>query len=224
MEVALAEADGAEVVISYPPEAGLDRGLAAALAEHRPQRLVYLSSTGVFGGAVGRVDEDTPTSPDEPRAAGRLAAEDLYRDLGGVILRVAGIYGPGRGVHQRLSAGTWRLPGDGSGHVSRVHVDDLVGAIETALERAPPGQVLCVADDQAATHRELAQFVCERLRLPMPPQIPLEQVHPSLRANRQVSNARLRALGWAAAYPTFREGYEALWAEEAATASVGSGP
>ena len=115
-----------------------------------------------------------------------------------------------------MRAGTWRIPGDGRGHVSRVHVDDLVEAIRIALRQGAPGSVLCVADDQAATHLELAEFLSAKLGVSMPPFVPIDQVHESLRGDREIVNARLRALGWRPKYPTLREGYEEVLAEEVA--------
>ncbi len=215
LDDALEAGAGADLVVSIPPEAGLDARIAERLGRNPPDRCVYLSSTGVYGALKGRVDEASPVAFDEPRARPRLEAENLFRSIGGIVLRVAGIYGPGRGIQERMRAGSWRIPGDGSGHVSRVHVDDLVEAIRLALLRAEPGSVLCVADDQAATHRELAEFLSAKLRVPMPAHIPLEQVHESLRGDREILNARLRALGWRPRYPTFREGYESVLAESA---------
>lgn len=199
-------AAGAHVVVSLPPEAGLDEAVAEALVENRPARLVYLSSTGVYGGARGAVDENTPV--DETHA--RVHAERLYQGAGAVVLRIAGIYGPGRGLHERLRTGAFRMPGDGAGRSSRVHVEDLCAAIEVALRSAPPGEVLNVADDDPAPLREVVAWLCERLALPMPPSIPLEQAPVTLRGDRAIVNARLKALGWQPRFPTYREGFSAL--------------
>lgn len=211
---ALERTGGAEVVVSVPPEAHRDLAYAEAFAARRPARLVYLSSTGVYGGLGGPVDEASPVDPTAPSGAGRLAAEALYRPLGGVALRTAGIYGPGRGLHQRLLAGTYRLPGGGTRRISRVHVEDLATAITTALTRAAPGSVLCVADDAPVPQVEAVQWLCARLGLPLPPSIPQEEAPPTLRGDRAVQNARLRALGWVPRYPTYREGFAAVLEEE----------
>lgn len=211
-------ARGAHVAVSVPPEAGLDAALAEALAEARPARLAYVSSTGVYGAARGRVDEDTPAHPTTPAGVARLAAEDRYRALGGVVLRAAGIYGPGRGVHRRLAEGTLRVPDDGGGRISRVHVDDLVEALRVALERGEPGGVYAVADGHATPLAQVADLAAARLGLPSAPRAPREALHESLRGDRDVSPARLRALGWVPRYPDYASGLAALLAEEAAAA------
>jgi nucleoside-diphosphate-sugar epimerase len=210
LDEAVASAKGARVVVSVPPDAGLDASLAESLGRGGPARLVYLSSTGVYGGARGHVDEDTPVEPTAPNARGRLDAEARYRPLGGISLRIAGIYGPGRGLHERIRSGTYRLPEGGGGRISRVHVDDLVEALRVVLERGAPGGTYNVADDRPATQAETVGWLCERLGLPLPPTVPLSSMPESLRGDRAISNARLKALGWRPRYPDFIAGFSAL--------------
>jgi nucleoside-diphosphate-sugar epimerase len=210
LEEALALTEGSHAVHSVPPDAGLDARIAETLALHPPARLVYLSSTGVYGAARGDVDEDTPVDASTPAARGRIEAEARFRPLGAVVLRIAGIYGPGRGAHSRLLAGTLRLPEGGGGRISRVHVDDLVQAIALALERGVPGSVYCVADDRAATQGETVAWLCSRLGVPAPPTVPLASLHETLRGDRAVKNVRLRTLGWVPRYPDFETGFAAV--------------
>jgi len=210
LEEALERLEGSHAVHSVPPDAGLDARIAEAVARQPPARLVYLSSTGVYGAARGEVDEDTPVEPSTPAGRGRLEAEARFRPLGAVVLRSAGIYGPGRGSHSRLLAGTLRLPEGGGGRISRVHVDDLVEAIRVALARGEPGGVYCVADDRAATQGETVAWLCSRLGLPLPPTVPLVSLHETLRGDRAVKNARLKALGWIPRYPEFSTGFAAV--------------
>lgn len=214
LDEALGQTEGAHVVVSIPPDAGLDARVAEALSRHPPARLVYLSSTGVYGAARGHVDEDTPVDASMPTARARLDAEARYRPLGAVVLRIAGIYGPGRGAHTRLLSGALRLPEGGGGRISRVHVDDLVEAVRVVLARGTPGAVYCVADDRPATQAETTLWLCERLGLPPPPTVPLAQLHESLRGDRAVSNARLQALGWTPRHPDFVAGFTAVLQEE----------
>lgn len=214
LDEVLGQMRGAHVVLSVPPDAGLDGRLEEALRQGPPERLVYLSSTGVYGAARGAVDEDTPVDPSMPTARGRIEAEARFRPLGAMALRIAGIYGPGRGSHSRLLAGTWRLPEGGGGRISRIHVDDLVEAIRVVLEKGEAGSVYCVADDRPATQGETASWLCQRLGLPLPPFVPLTSLHESLRGDRAVSNARLKALGWRPKYPDFQTGFASVLAAE----------
>jgi nucleoside-diphosphate-sugar epimerase len=214
-------AAGAIVVHLAPPlsdDGAADGALAAALARRGARRLVYLSSTGVYApGGGARVDEDWPLAPATQAGARRLAAERAIAEAaarGGlplVILRAAGIYGPGRGVAARLRAGTYRIVGDGAAHVSRVHVDDLVAAIRLAATGpAPAGAVYNVADRDpcaAAAHGDAA---AARLGVPPPPRVPVTAVSPEvagmLLADRRIDAGRLeRELGWAPRYPSWRD-------------------
>lgn len=210
LEEALERLEGSHVVHSVPPDAGLDARIAEAVAQRPPSRFVYLSSTGVYGAARGAVDEDTPVDPSSAAGRGRLDAETRFRPLGAVVLRIAGIYGPGRGTHSRLLAGNVRLPEGGGGRISRVHVEDLVEAIRVALERGDPGSVYCVADDRPATQGETVGWLCSRLGLPLPPTVPLASLHETLRGDRAVSNARLKTLGWVPRYADFSTGFSAV--------------
>src|SRR5207245_790447 len=94
----------------------------------------------------------------DAEAMTRIAEEsavDMARisGLSTVVLRLAAIYGPGRGVRERLKAGSYKLLDDGAHYFSRVHVDDLVAIVRAAAERAPGGAVYCVADDRPTTQR-----------------------------------------------------------------------
>src|SRR5262249_34384950 len=142
-------------------------------------RFIYLSSTAVFGetpyGEI--VDEDTAISVTDAEAAPRIAEESAVETsrmagLQTVVLRLAAIYGPGRGVRERLKAGTYQLVDDGMPYFSRVHVDDLVGIIRVAADRAPGGALYCVADDRPSTQREYADWLTEHLGTPRPPSVP----------------------------------------------------
>ncbi len=129
---------------------------------------------------------------------------------------MAGIYGPGRGLHQRVAAGTPKLADGGHNRISRIHVDDLGAAIRVALERGEPGSVLCVADDAPVPQLEVVRWLCERLGVPLPPSVPASDVPVTLRGDRAVRNERLKALGWSPRYPGYREGFAAALDEERA--------
>jgi len=111
------------VLVTDPSEPATDHAILLLLS--RARAAVYVSSTGVYGNASGRIDEVTPLDSAEPRAASRIAAENLARAAGAVVLRAAAIYGPGRGLHVRLAPGEHRIAEGGRSVVSWIHVEDL---------------------------------------------------------------------------------------------------
>jgi len=197
--------DGADVLVTLPPDGATDAAIAPATT--RARAVVYVSSTAVYGARTGRIDEDTPTEPRDPLGVARLGAEALWRDAGATALRAPGIYGPWRGIHRRLLEGVHRVPGDGARVVSRVHVEDLAAMALACLERAPRGACFVAGDDAPVPQIEVIRGVCGWLGLPLPASVPLEAVPETLRVDRAVDNARVkRATGIALGYPTWREG------------------
>jgi nucleoside-diphosphate-sugar epimerase len=200
---------GGDLVVAYPPDGATDARLTAV--DLRARRIVYVSSTGVYGDARGDVDEATPEAPDAARGRARLEAESRWRSRGAIAIRAAGIYGPGRGIHQRLANAAFRIPGDGANTVSRIHVDDLAALIECALARAKPGSVYVAADDAPVPQIEAVRFVCALLGIAEPPHVAIEDASETLRHDRHVRNARAkRDLGWVLRYPSYREGFRAV--------------
>jgi nucleoside-diphosphate-sugar epimerase len=183
------------------------------------ERLVYVSSTAVYGPASGEwVDESWPIAP--ATAAGRArAAAEAALSPDAITLRPAGIYGPGRGLVERIRAGTYRIVGDGGAHVSRIHVDDLVDAIVRAGATTFAGPVN-VADDDPAPIAEVADTIAARFGLAAPPRVPAESVAPEiagmLTANRRIANARMKEqLGVRLRYPSWRTQLEDVSADGA---------
>jgi nucleoside-diphosphate-sugar epimerase len=198
--------DATLVAATFPPDGSTDRDVAAAVA--RAAAVVYVSTTGVYGGARGRVDEATSTDSSTPRAVARLDAERLWRDVGAVIVRAPGIYGPGRGLHLRVARRTFRIPGDGTRFVSRIHVDDLAASIWALLTRGERDATFVAGDCEPATHLDVVGWLCAAMKLPLPEHVPLEKVDETLRNGRRVDSSQLRALvGLPLAYPTYREGF-----------------
>lgn len=220
---------GAFIVHTAPPAAPAAAGeenLVAAAAAAGARRLVYVSSSGVYGrGTGGWIDEDAPVSPTGPIGARRLEAETALlaaaARLGveAVSLRAAAIYGPTRGSHVSILAGTHRVP-NSAGFVSRIHVDDLGAAIvSAALAPRLIHSIYNVADNEPTLARRYADDVSAVLGVPPPPTVAPDQSSPAARellgADRRVSNRRLlQELGVELAYPTWREGLRQALAEE----------
>jgi len=201
------------VLVSFPP-AGQENDQAElrylpAAAAPALKKIVYISSTAVYGQTSGVIDETTPTSAGA-EAAARLAAENYMRGLGACVLRAPGLYGPFTGLHKRLLAGTYNLPGDGGNYVSRIHLDDLARIICAAFERAAAGSTYLVGDLQPSTHIETVTWLCGKLNLPLPPSLPLDDpsIHSTMRASRRVDSSLLRRqLQIDLNYPTYKEGF-----------------
>jgi nucleoside-diphosphate-sugar epimerase len=202
--------DGAtHVVVAFPPDGSTDARVAPLLAH--AAAVTYVSSTGVYGDHRGRVDDETPVPAPTARSARILAAEDAYRarsGAGATILRCPGLYGRERGLHLRILRGEHRIPGDGARFLSRIHVDDLAALVlSSGSQRANAPETFVVGDLEPAPHVDVVRFVCDTYRVPMPPFVPLESVHESLRADRRVDGARARArFDVRFVYPTYREG------------------
>ena len=175
-----------------------------------PGRMVYLSTTGVYG-AQRDVDEITRPAPATEREMLRLEAEDavLRGPWSSLVLRPAAIYGPGRGIHVSMQAGLFQLAGQGDNFVSRIHVEDLAAHVEAALLSELTG-AYPVGDELPCTSREIAEFCARLLNLPMPPAVSREVLHETRRADRRVDGRAIRArLGITLRYPTYREGIQA---------------
>jgi len=198
---------GATIVCCAPPGADPAREIANLVALGG-RRLVYISSTGVYAPGGGAwVDESWPLEPVTASGRARLAAERALPPQT-AILRAPGIHGPGRGLVERIRAGTYRIIGDGTAHVSRVHVDDLVEAIVRAGASDVAG-AFNIADDDPAPIGEVADAVAAHFGLPPPPRVPASSVAPEvagmLTADRRIANGRMkRELGVVLRYPSWR--------------------
>jgi len=190
----------------------------AWLGERPPRALVYTSSTGVYAQDHGEeVTEASPAGPGTGTTAVLLEAERHLLDAAaggfpGMVLRVSGIYGPGRGYWLRqFLAGEARLDGTGDRWLNMVHRDDVAGAVQAALVRGQPGAVYNVSDNEPVRQRDLFAWLAVRVGRPMPPPSPPgdgPRKRPA--TSKRISNRRLRTeLGYSLRFPTFREGYEA---------------
>lgn len=214
-----------------PPEAGgatdpRVAAFAAAMTQALPHRVVYLSTSGVYGDRDGGwVDEDTPPDPRTVRGKRRLSAEQTLRAWGErlgvpvIVLRVGGIYGPGRLPVQRLRQGLAVLEPAACGFTNRIHADDLATVCLAALERGRPGAVYNVSDGQPGTMTEYFLAVADRLGLPQPPTVSWEEAQRTLTPamlsylgeSRRMDTRRLREeLAVTLRYPTLADGLAAV--------------
>lgn len=219
---------GAQVFhLAPPPEAGTQdlhtRHLVAAFAQAgNPSRVVYISTTGVYGDCGGAwVDEDRPVHPQADRALRRWDAEQTlghWRTSTGsalVILRVAGIYGPGRLPLERIRAGLPLVRPEDAPWSNRIHADDLAAACIAAMDRGADGAIYNACDGDPSTMTDYFFQVADAAGLPRPPAIPLTEAEgvvsagmlSYLRESRRLSNRRLvEDLGVTLRYATLAQG------------------
>ena len=182
-----------------------------------PGKFVYTSSTSVYGQDDGSwVDESDETTPPTETGAILVETEKLLlraaveTGFPAVVLRLAGIYGPGRGYWlKQFLSGEAQLEAD-ERFLNMIHRDDAVGAILAALERGKSGSVYNVSDNEPASQRTIFTWLAQRLNRPLPPVASEPKARRRGATNKRISNRRLREeLGCTLRYPTFREGYAA---------------
>lgn len=214
--------DGETVILHSIPTLRTQSGLqeitpelVQALRISPPARIVYVSTTGVYG-ENRLVDETTLPAPRTEREHLRTIAEAaiLCGPWSSMILRPAAIYGPNRGIHASLRAGTFHLPENPSNYVSRIHVDDLAAHCHAAM-LSPLEGAFPVADEEPCTSLEAAQFCAKLLGISMPPSAPAEALGETRRADRRVDGSAIRELlSLRLLYPSYKTGFPACLASE----------
>jgi nucleoside-diphosphate-sugar epimerase len=226
LEQALIKAEA--IVVSIPPREGvgaaLDRFGPAIAAAPALRRIVYYSTIGVYGDHSGAwVDEASATRTRTARGLARLEDEARWTAAAGArgaeadILRLAGIYGPGRNALVSLRRGEARRIIKQGQVFNRAHVDDIAQISSLALTRGLEGAIWNVADDEPAPPQDVIAYAAALLGLDPPPEEAFEGATLSAMArefyadNKRVSIAKAKAeLRFAPAYPTYREGLKAL--------------
>lgn len=212
-------ADGRDAEAYERTYLGALRGLHGALrtgsdsGESVPPRVVLVSSTGVLGGGEGEVvTEETPPSPERDTARVLLAAEELAAELfpGLVIVRPAGIYGPGRtSLIDRVRRG------DALAHdrmTNRIHRDDLVTVLQTVLELPEPPALLHAVDTEPAVLGDVATHIAGLLGVPVPPDSSASSEGGP--RGKVLDASLMHGFVGELQYPTYREGYDALLSSE----------
>lgn len=217
------------LLISAPPAERQDPVLEhfseAIAAAPRLRWVGYLSTVGVYGDAGGAwVDETTPPNPATARARQRIAAEQLWLDLGASapfavhIFRLAGIYGPGRNALVKVADGTAKRIVKPGQVFNRIHTEDIAQVLMASIERPSRNAIYNVADDEPGPPQDVIAYAAELLGQEPPPEIPFEEADqtPMARAfyedNKRVRNTRIKSeLGVRLRYPTFRDGLRALF-------------
>jgi nucleoside-diphosphate-sugar epimerase len=204
------------------------RCCAGLIAHGMPalQWIAYLSTTGVYGDYDGDwVDETSPCIPASARSVRRLAVEGEWQQLATLrnvplaVLRLSGIYGPGRNALASISTGEARRIAAPGQWFNRIHVADIAGSA-AFLARSATGGVFNISDDEPAPPQDVILHAAALMGVAPPAEIPLDSplVTPALRtfysSNRRVSNQRIRSLGYRFRYPDYRAGLSAMWEDD----------
>jgi nucleoside-diphosphate-sugar epimerase len=224
-----AELEGTSaVLVTIPPHGrGQDpvlECLADRLQQLAPHWIGYLSTTGVYGDTGGAwVDETSPVAPGLPRSQARLACEQAWRNLGAPlqVFRLPAIYGPGRSPLDTLRKGEARLVHKPGQVFSRIHVDDIVGALLhcLALPASQRPSTLILADCCPCPSSEMLGYAAHLLGCKLPDVQHHDrcaaQLSPMARSfwseNRRASSRCLREeLGYQLRHPSYREGLRAV--------------
>ncbi len=219
------------LIVSIAPEEAGDPVLNAArqtIEEQMPclRWIGYLSTVGVYGDhSGGWVDETSECRPVSRRSVMRVAAEREWLALGEetglpvAILRLSGIYGPGRNAFVNLAAGTAKRLVKQGQVFNRIHVDDIAGALWHLIGH-DKGGVFNVTDDLPAPPQDVVAYAAGLMGVEPPPEIPFEtaQLSPMARSfygeNKRVSNAAIKQAGYRFRYPDYRSAFDAMWAAQ----------
>ena len=180
-----------------------------------PGRFLYVSSSSVYGQRDGEwIDETASTEPEEPAGKIVLEAESLLRARlpSAIVLRFSGIYGPGRLLRRTAIEAGEPIVGDAEKWLNLIHVDDGANAVMVAAERAEPGSIVNVCDDEPVRRREFYRTMAGLLNAPEPRFVsppPDAPTTPHERGNRRIRNRRLHELGVSLSYPNYRVGLSA---------------
>lgn len=222
---------GSVLLYFVPPPGGghsdlRARNFCSALhASAPPSRIIYMSATSVYSATDGSVvTEASPTEPLSAMGKRRLDAEQTFRTYGDrsgvpvIILRVSGIYGPGRLPLTQIRQGQPLLRAEEAGPSNRIHADDLARICCAAAEKGEGGDVFNVSDGHPVSMTDYFNAVADCLGEPRQPQVPLETarsvmsplMYAYVSESRIVDSSRLHdRLGITLRYPTLSEGLKA---------------
>ena len=173
-------------------------------------KLVFTSSTSVYAQRDGSwVTEESETKPMRDTSRMLLETERVVLASGGIVARLAGIYGPGRSAMlNKFLAGTAMIDAENDRFVNQVDRDDIASALFVLLNQERGGEIYNVVDDQPILQSDCYRWLAERLSRPLPPFRRSMQRRKRGDSSKRVSNARLRRLGWTPQYPTFADAME----------------
>jgi nucleoside-diphosphate-sugar epimerase len=226
-EIRTALKDATHLVISIAPGETGDPALALIpdlrAAMPKLEWIGYLSTVGVYGDHGGAwIDETTPTRPKSRRSIERVEAENAWVAAGAkvgipiALLRLSGIYGPGRNAFVNLEAGTAKRLIKQGQVFNRIHVDDIAGALWHLAERREGG-AFNVTDDLPAPPQDVVTYAAKLMNVTPPPELPFETAELSAMArsfygeNKRVANSAIKKAGYRFQFPDYKAALDAMW-------------
>lgn len=224
-------AKSTHVVISISPRESGDPSLAIVEeALRRPDNTIrwigYLSTVGVYGNHDGNwIDETTPCEPSSRRSLERVEAENAWNALSErhgtpvALLRLSGIYGPGRNAFINLERGTARRIIKEGQVFNRIHVEDIAGTLRF-LAGTNTGGAFNITDNEPAPPQDVVVYAAELVGVAPPPEVPFEDADmtPMARSfygeNKRVSNQRIKDLGYDFIHPDYKAAFSAMWRDD----------
>lgn len=224
-------AKSTHVVISISPRENGDPSLAIVEeALRRPDNTIrwigYLSTVGVYGNHDGNwIDETTPCEPSSRRSLERVEAENAWNALSErhgtpvALLRLSGIYGPGRNALINLERGTARRIIKEGQVFNRIHVEDIAGTLRF-LAGTNTGGAFNITDNEPAPPQDVVVYAAELMGVAPPPEVPFEDADmaPMARSfygeNKRVSNQRIKDLGYDFIHPDYKAAFSAMWRDD----------
>lgn len=221
------------ILVSIAPVEGAEGGdrvlpvLGEALAKEKSLvSVAYLSTVGVYGNHDGAwVDETSECRPTSARSVARVKAENEWLAFGAAtgipvaILRLSGIYGPGRNTFVNLTEGSARRMVKPGQVFNRIHVEDIATAVDRAFATGANG-LFNITDDEPAPPQDVVAYAAELMGVPPPPEQDFEtaELSPMARSfygeNKRVANGLSKSvLGLAYAYPDYRSAFDRMWTE-----------
>lgn len=183
-------------------------GARNLLAGLQPRTFLYTSSTSVYAQSGGEwVDEESAAEPAHETGRILRETEELVRGNGGLVARLAGIYGPGRSaLLRKFLSGEARIEENGQRYLNQAHRDDIATALLFLMTAPHESQIVNVADNQPLTQRACYEWLAAELNRPLPPPSSRKGERKRGASNKRVSNRKLRALGWEPKFPSFPVG------------------
>ena len=183
----------------------------------------YLSATSVYGDHDGAfVDENSELKANTNRGLNRILAEKQWSEFCKnykivlKIFRIAGIYGKGRNIYERIKKGDYKLILKDKQYFSRIHIDDLTYCLKETFKRIDQSEIFNLADDTPSNIQDVVEYICRKVNIKIPETINYEQLENEMTRsfyndNKKVLNKEMKQkLNFKLKYPSYKDGYDEI--------------